>query len=113
MARWFIRFTLAIFLLFFGVLFGMQQAHEGIERMRGYADPSFPSVIDMKKRENGEMEAAVFGRPVVAGDLLGEKQETIREMKTFNLFSRLGQLFADAVTALMETLCSLVGRALD
>lgn len=49
MARWFIRFTLAIFLLFFGVLFGMQEAHRGMERMRGYADPSFPSVIDMKK----------------------------------------------------------------
>ncbi|MFC0298386.1 YqxA family protein [Geobacillus jurassicus] len=112
MARWFIRFTLAIFLLFFGVLFGMQQAHEGIKRMRGYADPSFPSVIDMKKGENGELEAAVFGRTVVAGDL-EEKQETIRELKTFNLFSRLGQLFADAVTALMETLLSLAGRALD
>ncbi|MEW5320677.1 DUF3679 domain-containing protein [Geobacillus thermoleovorans] len=112
MARWLIRFTLAIFLFFFGVLFGMQEAHRGIERMRGYADPSFPSVIDMKKKENGEVEAAVFGRPIVAGDL-GEKQETIRELKTFNLFSRLGQLFADAVTALMEMLFSLVGRVLD
>ncbi|KAF0994445.1 YqxA family protein [Geobacillus sp. TFV-3] len=111
MARWLIRFALAIFLLFFGVLFGMQEAHRGIERMRGYADPSFPSVIDMKKRENGEVEAAVFGRPIVAEDL-GEKQETIRELKTFNLFSRLGQLFADGVTALMEMLFSLIGRVL-
>jgi len=110
MARWFIRFSAALFLLFFGVLFGMQQAHHGMERMRGYADPSFPSVIQIEKNGNGELEAAVFGQTVTANDLQ-KKQETMRELKTFNFFSELGRQFADAATAFMETLLSLISRA--
>ena len=112
MARWFIRFSAALFLLFFGVLLGMQQAHRGIEKMRGYADPSLPAVIDLEKNGNGEIEAAGFGQTVAAGDLQ-KKQEVVRELKTFNLFSELGRRLADGATALVETLLSFAGRAVD
>ncbi|BBW95537.1 DUF3679 domain-containing protein [Geobacillus sp. FSL W8-0032] len=112
MAKWLIQFGLMLFLLFFGVLFGMQQAHNGMERMRGYADPAFPSVVEMKRNDSGEVEAAVFGETVTAADWQ-KKQETMRELTSFNVFSELGRRLADAATALMNTLLSLIGRVLE
>jgi hypothetical protein len=105
MVKFTIQFFLAAMILFFGVLLGMQQANEGLQKMRGYDDSSFPSVFHISKDKNGEVEASVLGNKVMAEDLQ-EKKEKIENMKTFNLFSELGKQFAEAVKSLMEQVLS-------
>jgi hypothetical protein len=105
MVKFTIQFFLAAMILFFGVLLGMQQANEGLQKMRGYDDSSFPSVFHISKDKNGEVEASVLGNKVMAEDLQ-EKKEKIENMKTFNLFSELGKQFAEAVRSLMEQVLS-------
>ncbi|GCD81782.1 YqxA family protein [Parageobacillus thermoglucosidasius] len=103
MLKFTIQFLLAVMILFFGVLLGMQQANEGLRKMKGFDDPAFPSVFHISKDQNGEVEASVFGNKVMVEDVQ-EKHEKIETMKTFNLFSELGKQFAEAVQSLMEKL---------
>jgi Protein of unknown function (DUF3679) len=105
MVKFTVKFFLAVMILFFGVLLGMEQANEGLQKMRGYDDSSLPSVFHISKGKNGEVEASVLGNKVMAEDLQ-EKKEKIKNMKTFNLFSELGKQFAGAVRSLMEQVLS-------
>jgi hypothetical protein len=105
MVKFTVKFFLAVMILFFGVLLGMEQANEGLQKMRGYDDSSLPSVFHISKAKNGEVEASVLGNKVMA-EGLQEKKEKIENMKTFNLFSELGKQFAEAVRSLMEQVLS-------
>jgi hypothetical protein len=105
MVKFTVKFFLAVMILFFGVLLGMEQANEGLQKMRGYDDSSLPSVFHISKDKNGEVEASVLGNKVMA-EGLQEKKEKIENMKTFNLFSELGKQFAEAVRSLMEQVLS-------
>ncbi|MGG6437499.1 YqxA family protein [Saccharococcus caldoxylosilyticus] len=105
MAKFIVQFCFAVLILFFGVLLGMQQANEGMQKMRGYEDTSLPSVLHLSKNQSGEIEASVFGKKVEVDDLQ-EKKEKIEKIKAFNLFSELGKQFANAVETLMEQLLS-------
>lgn len=89
----------------------MQQANEGMRKMKGFADPAFPSVFHISKDQNGEVEASVFGNKVIAEDVQ-EKHEKIETMRTFNLFSKLGKQFAEAVKSLMEKILFLFEKLL-
>jgi hypothetical protein len=109
MAKFIIQFCFAVLLLFFGVLLGMQQANEGMQKMRGYEDVSLPSVLHLSKNQSGEIEASVFGKKVKVDDLQ-EKKEKIENIKAFNLFSELGKQFANAVETLMEQLLSFLTK---
>jgi hypothetical protein len=109
MVKFTVQFFLAAMILFFGVLLGMQQANEGLQKMRGYDDSSFPAVFHISKGKNGEVEASVLGNKVMAEDLQ-EKKEKIENMKTFNLFSELGKQFAEVVKSLIEQVLSFFGK---
>jgi hypothetical protein len=111
MVKFIVQFCFAVLLLFFGVLLGMQQANEGMQKMRGYEDAALPSVLHLSKNQSGEIEASVFGKKVEVDDLQ-KKKEKIENIKTFNLFSELGRQFANAIKTLMEQLLSFFTKLL-
>jgi hypothetical protein len=94
-------------LMFISVLFGMQQANEGIHRMKGYDDPEFKSAFSIKEKENGTLETAILGNDVSSHDL-EQKRKKLEEMKAFNLFSSLGKNLAEGISAVMEKTVELI-----
>lgn len=71
--------------MFLCVLFGMQQANQGILRMKGYNDREFHNAFTVDKRENGELEASILGNNITSHDL-EKKREQLEEMKAYNFF---------------------------
>jgi hypothetical protein len=112
MVKLLVRFCFAVLLLFFGVLLGMQQANEGLQKMRGYDDASLPSVFHVSKDKSGSIEASVLGKKVAVDDL-EKKKEKIENIKTFNLFSELGKQFANAVETLMKQMLSFLAKLFE
>ncbi|ANB60162.1 YqxA family protein [Anoxybacteroides amylolyticum] len=104
-----IQFFAAVGILFFGVLLGMQQAKEGLLKMKGYHDPSFQSVVAVKKNQEGAVEATVMGNKVTA-ETVDEKAKKLEQWKMFNLFSELGKQLAEAVHTAAAKLLSLLGK---
>lgn len=83
-------------IMFASVLFGMQQANEGIQNMRGFDDPNFKGAMTIKETEGGELQASILGSDVSSHDLEQKKQK-LEEMKAYNFFSSLGKQFAEGV----------------
>ncbi|RSD24149.1 YqxA family protein [Mesobacillus subterraneus] len=94
-------------LMFISVLFGMQQANEGIHKMKGYDDPEFKSAFSIKEEEDGTYKSAILGNDVSSHDL-EQKRKKLEEMKAFNLFSSLGKTLADGVSAVIEKTVKLI-----
>lgn len=94
-------------LLFISVLFGMQQANEGIQKMKGYEDPKFKSAFSIKETESGTLETAILGRDISSHDL-EQKQKQLEKMKAFNLFSSMGKKLADGISSVMEKAVELI-----
>lgn len=94
-------------LLFISVLFGMQQANEGIQKMKGYEDPKFKSAFSIKETESGSLETAILGRDISSHDL-EQKQKQLEKMKAFNLFSSMGKKLADGISSVMEKAVELI-----
>ncbi|MCL6588062.1 MAG: YqxA family protein [Anoxybacillus sp.] len=106
------QFFAAVVILFFGVLLGMQQANEGLLKMKGYHDPAFPSVVDVQKKENGAVEATVLGNKVTS-ETVDEKAKKLEQWKMFNMFSELGKRLAEAVHLAAAKLLSLLSTFID
>ncbi len=104
-------FTLKFFLLFsillIGVLFGMQQANEGIRDMKGYDDPKFSGAFRITEDQSGEIEAALLGEKVTSHDIR-IKQDKLEELEAFNFFSKLGSKFSESVSTLFQRLLDLL-----
>ncbi|KIY22087.1 hypothetical protein UB32_10495 [Mesobacillus subterraneus] len=94
-------------LLFISVLFGMQQANEGIQKMKGYEDPKFKSAFSIKETESGTLETAILGRDISSHDL-EQKQKQLEKMKAFNLFSSMGKKLANGISSVMEKAVELI-----
>ena len=94
-------------LMFISVLFGMQQANEGIHKMKGYEDPEFKSAFSIDEKENGSFETAILGNDISSHDL-EQKRKKLEEMKAFNLFSSLGKNLADGVSTVVEKTVDLI-----
>ncbi|WP_027407859.1 YqxA family protein [Anoxybacteroides tepidamans] len=107
MVRFTIQFFAVVVLLFFGVLLGMQQANEGMVKMKGYHDPSFQTVLHLSKDEDGKLEAMVMGNKVTVENV-DEKKKKLEQMKMFNMFSELGKRLAEAVRSSMRELLSFL-----
>lgn len=88
-------------LMFISVLFGMQQANEGIHKMKGYDDPEFKSAFKIKENEDGSYKSAILGNDVSSHDL-EQKRKKLEEMKAFNFFSSLGKSLAEGISLVME-----------
>lgn len=84
-------------LMFLSVLFGMQQANIGIQKMKGYEDPKFKSALTLQSNEGGELQASVLGVDVSSHDIEQKKQK-LEEMKAYNLFSDLGKKISGGVS---------------
>ena len=59
--------------MFISVLFGMQQANNGINEMKGYEDAQFEGAFSFQDNEEGELEASILGNDVSSHDLREEK----------------------------------------
>jgi hypothetical protein len=109
MVKFMIQFFLAVAILFVGVLLGMQQANEGLTKMKGYDDPAFQEVFHFSESSKGEIEASILGSTVTSEDI-EEKKKKLEEMKTFNIFSELGKHLADFIQLAVEQLLYTVGK---
>ncbi|MFT8322400.1 MAG: DUF3679 domain-containing protein [Bacillus sp. (in: firmicutes)] len=98
-------------LMFICVLFGMQQAHSGIQNMKGYEDKNFSSAISIEKKD-GNVEASMLGQDVSSHDLQ-KKKEKLEEINAFNLFSGIGKGVADSMSSLAQKGVDLFGGVLD
>lgn len=94
-------------LMFISVLFGMQQANEGIHKMKGYDDPVFKSAFKIQEDEEGKFKSAILGNDVTSHDL-EQKRKQLEEMKAFNFFSTIGKKLAGGISLAMEKTIELL-----
>lgn len=94
-------------LMFVSVLFGMQQANEGIVKMKGYGQEQFPEPITIKEKDEGELEASILGNQVSSHDL-EKKKAKLEEMKAFNFFSSIGKSLSDLFSNIMTTIIQFI-----
>lgn len=87
--------------MFVSVLFGMQQANEGIHRMKGFEDANFKKALNVNQNEGGQMEVSVLGNDINSHNL-AEKKEKLEEIKAYNFFSSIGKSLADSVSAITK-----------
>ncbi|EIJ78937.1 hypothetical protein PB1_15304 [Bacillus methanolicus PB1] len=93
--------------MFLCVLFGMQQANEGIHKMKGYDDRGFNNAFTVKPRENGELEASILGNDITSHDL-EKKKEQLEEMKAYNFFSSIGKQIAEWFTNVVNNIIKFI-----
>lgn len=102
-----VKFTLKCFVLcsvlLFGVLIGMQQANQGMLKMKGYNDPDLQGAFQVESEQTGDVEASILGNKVTSQDLQ-EKQEQLEQIEAFNIFSQVGKQFASIVSNGISTL---------
>ncbi len=92
---------LLVCLLFIGVLIGLEQAKEGIKNVRGEG-------LELVSIEG---EASLSELPSEL--TIEEKDQMLKEMGSYNLFSDLGKKFASTVTSATELGIDLVGGMLE
>ncbi|HWO77705.1 MAG TPA: YqxA family protein [Bacillus sp. (in: firmicutes)] len=112
MKRFILKVITLTFILFFGVLIGMQYANEGMVKMRGYQDPSFQEPVSIEEAASGEVEASFLGNNLSSHDLEA-KQKQLEEVKTFNLFSQIGKSLAQFITGFIQGILSVLGGILS
>lgn len=98
--------------LLFGVLIGMQQANQGMIKMKGYNDPDFQGAFQVKSDDSGDVEASILGNEVTSQDIQ-KKQEQLEQIEAFNIFSQLGKQLAGIVNSAVSTILELVGDLVD
>jgi hypothetical protein len=94
-------------LMFLTVLFGMQQANVGIQKMKGYDDPKFKSALTLQSSDGGELHASVLGVDVTSHNLEQKKQK-LEGIKAYNLFSDLGKKISNMVSSLINSIIGLL-----
>lgn len=92
-----VKSVVIVSLMFLSVLFGMQQANIGIQKMKGYEDPKFKSALSIQTTEEGNLKASVLGVDVSSHDLESKKQK-LEEMNAYNLFSDLGKKVSSGIS---------------
>ena len=93
--------------MFISVLFGMQQANNGINEMKGYEDAQFEGAFSFQDNEEGELEASILGNDVSSHDL-EKKKEKLEEIRAYNFFSSLGKKLAEMVSFTTEKIIDLI-----
>lgn len=111
MKMFILKFILVCSLMFLSVLFGMQQAQEGIHRMKGVDDSNFKDALNVTENRNGEFEVSLLGNQISSHDLR-KKKEQLEEMKAYNLFSSIGKKLAEGVSTLLEKMIGVVSSLL-
>lgn len=96
MKMFFLKFIFVVALMFVSVLFGMQQANEGIHRMKGFEDANMKEALNLSESE-GQVEVSLLGNEISSHDLQ-EKKEKLEQMKAYNFFSAIGKKLAEGVS---------------
>ncbi|MBO9129582.1 YqxA family protein [Bacillus sp. 165] len=105
-----IRCLLLLTVLFIGVLLGMQLANDGLKKMKGYDDPTFEQVAKISGTESGDMKASFLGKNIT----IEEKQKKLEKLKSFNLFSKMGDALAGGVEKVVQiSTNTVVGKIKD
>jgi hypothetical protein len=99
MVKFMIQFLLTLVIFLFGVLLGMQQANEGMMKMKGYKDPAFQEVFHISKEET-----------VFFGQSIEEKKEQLQRIETLNVFSEMGKKLSSFVHAVVQKMVSLLNE---
>jgi hypothetical protein len=94
-------------LMFLSVLFGMQQANIGIQRMKGYEDPKFKSALTLQETGNGDFRASILGVDVTSHDLEKKKQK-LEDIKAYNLFSDLGKGISNGISSGINQIIEMI-----
>lgn len=71
-----------------GVLFGIDQASEGITATRGYSDASVDHAVESDITEQGSYQVKVMGRDFQQVDL-HEKQQKYKDIESSNFTQKL------------------------
>lgn len=108
MMKFFLKCFFLVIVLLFGVLYGMQQANDGMQAMRGEED-SLPAVIGWSADEE---ELEVLGKELTSHDLK-EKQEKLEDIGTFNFFSGIGHSIAEFLSQVAKATVALVTSMID
>lgn len=107
-----VKFTFKCFvlcgILLIGILVGMQQANQGMIKMKGYNDPDLKSAFQVDRENTGDVEASILGSKVTSQDLQ-EKQEQLEQIEAFNIFSQIGKQFAAIISNGITILLNTVG----
>lgn len=98
MIRFLGRTFFMVLLLFFGVLFGIQLSNDGIRDLKG-SDEAFTVPFSLSEDHS---QATVLGETVTTHSLQ-QKQEKLREIGAFNLFSSIGETVSRYVKELFQT----------
>lgn len=111
--KWFMLKSIFVAaLMFISVLFGMQQANEGIHRMKGFEDTNFRGAFNVSESDGGEVQVSLLGNDVDSHDL-EKKKAKLEEMKAYNFFSTMGKKLADGVSTLTENTINLITDQLN
>lgn len=100
MVKFMMQSLLIAVIFLVGVLLGMQQANEGMRKMKGYNDPSLEQVVHVSKDET-----------IVLGQSIEEKKEKLQQIEAFNMFSKAGQQLATFVHSFVEHMLSFTQKA--
>ncbi|WAA10362.1 DUF3679 domain-containing protein [Fervidibacillus albus] len=101
MFRFIRKVLFSIGLLFFGVLIGIQEANEGMLKMKGYEDPQFKDALTFQYDGDEGYEATILGESVTKKDL-EEKKKQLEEMGAFNFFTEMAKKIGGFVTDFFE-----------
>lgn len=99
-------------IMFICVLFGMQQANDGIHLMKGYDDPNTGSAFTLTEGKQGKIQASFLGRDVTSHDLAKKKQE-LEKMNSYNFFSATGKKIAQGITTVTEKTIEMISNSKD
>ncbi|WNS74358.1 DUF3679 domain-containing protein [Bacillus sp. DTU_2020_1000418_1_SI_GHA_SEK_038] len=106
--KWFMLKTLFLTtLMFLVVLFGMQEASEGIMKMKGYNDANFKGAFTFHDNEEGGLQASILGNDVSSHDL-EQKKAKLEEMKAYNFFSTMGKKLSEGISTMTETMVHFI-----
>ncbi|MEH7414070.1 YqxA family protein [Neobacillus drentensis] len=92
--------------LLIAVLTGMQLANNGIQKMKGYDDPSLETAVSFQKKDN-QIRASVLGNDISSHDIAAKKKK-LEEISAFNFFSSMGRKMSDGITGASEKLVHFI-----
>ncbi|WP_339146954.1 MULTISPECIES: DUF3679 domain-containing protein [unclassified Sutcliffiella] len=112
MKRFMVKCLFISLVLFLGVLLGMQQANEGMRKMKGYDDPAFSGQAFHVAETTEGINGTILGRQINSQDMK-EKQEKLEGIKAYNVFSSAGKKLADGMSGMMSGIFNKVQDTIE
>lgn len=107
MGKFILKVSALLFLLFFGIILGMQLANQNMKKMQGYDDPKMYEALTIDKQEDGEINATVLGNQISTTDL-EEKKKEMEEWKAFNALSSAGKGISNTFTSIFKGMAGMI-----